>query len=354
MKNKYPRSFSSKIYPDFIKKSAILKLYPKPVKVFPNIGLKNKEETIQLDYSVLPYDKANEYIANIKSKLYDLIYVGKDFDFIKSNRDLYSSIKSFKSILYNFTGSEKLLTKTNDGYDFILPKNINVKGVKIPESRSFYDIFDMFKSQCDQLENINFPIFDRFCADDIIAKNLFIKRNKDIKVVFSSNSFDIATISMRGIKSCQSWNSSIATSLVGSIVDPYAAVIYITDGSNLKYGKKMLARAIVRLVVDGSAKKLFLERVYPYKIPKYKTDIVENIFIDYLKKHTNSKIPIVSYDGSSNHSNLLIPITEPIEKMYSMYYNKEIYNIDDILSYRDSNIHYQTVNGFFDPSKIKL
>lgn len=42
----YPTSFRNAKYPDFIRSSVFLKAYPKPVKVFPRIGLPNSEVSL--------------------------------------------------------------------------------------------------------------------------------------------------------------------------------------------------------------------------------------------------------------------------------------------------------------------
>src|ERR1700691_6175216 len=42
----YPKSFGSKKYPEFIRKSIFLKAFPKPKKAFPKIGLKNCEAAL--------------------------------------------------------------------------------------------------------------------------------------------------------------------------------------------------------------------------------------------------------------------------------------------------------------------
>jgi hypothetical protein len=82
----------------------------------------------------------------------------------------------------------------------------------------------------------------------------------------NSGAWDIATMSMRGIHSCMKWSSKQSKHLNGSILDPFTAVIYITDGKKLKYGSRILRRSVVRYMVykNGSEYKpfIFLERVY--------------------------------------------------------------------------------------------
>src|ERR1700691_2673713 len=85
------------------------------------------------------------------------------------------------------------------------------------------------------------------------------KRASKLSVVFSSDPWDMTTMSMRGIESCQSWGrfgdyndydnympqNAHCRKLTGSIIDPCCAIIYITDHTPTQYGSKMLARAVV-------------------------------------------------------------------------------------------------------------
>ena len=70
-------------------------------------------------------------------------------------------------------------------------------------------------------------------------------------------------MSMRGIKSCMNWENGNSHSLVGSLVDPYAGVIYITDNTDTKYGKSMIARSVVRFISNKKGKPaLLIEQAY--------------------------------------------------------------------------------------------
>lgn len=99
---------------------------------------------------------------------------------------------------------------------------------------------------------------------------------KPLKVIFSTDPWDIATMSMRGIHSCMRWGTHQSHSLVGSILCPYTAVIYSTDGTKVqpkKYerrtyqmGERMIHRAVVRIVSDcstGKRRMVFMEEPYP-------------------------------------------------------------------------------------------
>lgn len=93
-----------------------------------------------------------------------------------------------------------------------------------------------------------------------------IRHNGVYKVVFSSHHWDIATMSMRGIESCMSWEGGYGNGrhLIGSIIDPCVAIIYIEDKDTTRYGTSMVARSVVRFVFNKRTKRraIFLE--YPY------------------------------------------------------------------------------------------
>jgi hypothetical protein len=98
------------------------------------------------------------------------------------------------------------------------------------------------------------------------------------KVVFSTKPWDIATMSMRGTKSCMRWDSGHAKQLVGSIADPYCGIIFITNGNKLKHGQRMLYRALVRVVQAPTKKIAMLERMYPRIDREFDTSKLAHIY----------------------------------------------------------------------------
>jgi hypothetical protein len=168
------------------------------------------------------------------------------------------------------------------------------------------------------------------CSKVIIHKSI------KYKVSFSSHPWDIATMSMRGISSCQKWDGYIGhkQKLIGSIADPCAGIIYIEKNKSNKYGKKMWARAVVRFVQKKNSKGLFLEKVYSDKQARYVysnyqykyiepeiNKIAKILFTRFVKSITDYKI--VSKTGYK------IPLSKAVKQIPA---NKR--------SYRDSNIGY--------------
>jgi hypothetical protein len=165
------------------------------------------------------------------------------------------------------------------------------------------------------------------------------------KICFSSDknsgAWDIATMSMRGIHSCMKWSSSQSKHLIGSIIDPFTAVIYITDGKKLKYGSKFLRRSVVRYMIyeknGGFCKPfIYIERVYRhnnirspvegqgYANKDANEQVVLNIFSEYIRsKLKDTNIPVWSnYSIPTEHSYFMISspsyrLIEPEEISYS-------------------------------------
>jgi hypothetical protein len=129
---------------------------------------------------------------------------------------------------------------------------------------------------------------------------------------------------MRGISSCMGWGSHHSQHLIGSIIDPYTGLVFLTDKSKTKHGISFYKRAVVRLMVytNDLGKRvpvLFMER--PYKQggdesyggylngdddPKQ----TFNVFKTFLLKHLNKDIKICSeepYHMPRDYSNFYVP-----------------------------------------------
>lgn len=163
-----------------------------------------------------------------------------------------------------------------------------------------------------------------------------IEYTKDTKlnVVFSTDPLDIATMSMRGIDSCMTWGGPYSTSLVGSILCPYTAIIYLTGGDSktFKYGKirinkpRMIAREVVRLCKNKKSGKfhIYTEGVYMDCDYDYdRADLIHNLFGTALQKYSN--ISVVR-----NRRPLFIPLSPATRNLRSEY-----------ATYSDNGIKYR-------------
>jgi hypothetical protein len=76
--------------------------------------------------------------------------------------------------------------------------------------------------------------------------------------------WDLATMSMRGAMSCMHWKNGHSCHLIGSVIDPFLGIIYLTDGAMTPYGVSFRRRCLVRVVYRNTSKQfaLMLERPY--------------------------------------------------------------------------------------------
>ncbi len=79
-----------------------------------------------------------------------------------------------------------------------------------------------------------------------------------------AGTWDLATMSMRGVCSCMHWDNIHSQHLVGSVTDPFLGMIYITDNKRTPYGISFQRRALVRMVRNRSTleTKLLIDRIY--------------------------------------------------------------------------------------------
>lgn len=143
--------------------------------------------------------------------------------------------------------------------------------------------------------------------------------------------WDIATMSMRGIKSCQRWSHRLSKNLIGTMIDPCAGIVYITDNRATSKGKRMLARAVVRFVFDyiGNKYKLMLEPIYYNRTKNLNQQLTANATARieaFLERKTESKFQITCGDREGY---LTIPLTNAVNKLPQ-----------PLRSYRDSHIEY--------------
>jgi hypothetical protein len=300
----------SKKYPKFITSHKIFKKFETIEKIFPELGLKNCSMPLsELRTSKAGAEARRERLIRLFSSVSTYYY----FDSARAGRIV--------SLLKKTTPAE--FTKQG-----VVPKAL-AKEVPISFHKAYF--------QC-RYHPYDRPYYERnnvgFTASTTFSKNA--------KIVFSSNEkegvWDIATMSMRGISSCQSWNGSYKRNLVGSMIDPYVGIIYIQDGARCPKGPRMKRRALVRYVVNYTTKKpaLLLERTYPHtRNNGYAAEDTEtpSIFKSFLEKKTKGAIDIITSPNGYS-----IPNSKIVKAMSSCgtFENGNDY----CRSYRDSGIAY--------------
>lgn len=190
--------------------------------------------------------------------------------------------------------------------------------------------------------------YQLYPLDNIAAFKEFSSHNVNgkMQIVFSSDgldgAWDILTMSMRGISSCQGWTGQYHKCTIGSVLDPFTGIIYLTSGSKTEHGSKMIRRCIVRFVVDSLVKRpcIFLEYMYPGEhLATLKA------FKDAIRSKLGDRFPIIDQRNSFSNR-YYVPYSETTSLLVK-HGNKEYANLRGhhnqygILPYRDTFMEYR-------------
>lgn len=241
------------------------------------------------------------------------IYLHKDYYlyFLNGLRPYKRTRKVFSSIGLN--DQTQKLTSDNPKFD-IFYKIIKIIDTYLHPGRFPFSIWASYQEVMKEY-NSNLSLF------------------KDKHIVFSSDPWDIASMSMRGTPSCMSWSKDNSSHLAGSILDPYCAIIYLTDSLNadqknsFSFGPRMLIRSVVRLIKDGNKSWLLMEPPYfHHNLPSP----VRKLF-PLMKEFLFDKTGIEVIDSNQITKNMSIPKFPELALLESKY-----------ISYRDSGIRYDS------------
>lgn len=305
----------NKKLPNFIKSHKIFSKFKNIKKVFPDIGLPNCSVRV----TSLKY--AENAAEQIKAKL------------IKSFSPSYDCYFADNVRAYKIAAA----LRKCEAADFIK----NNKIVVPLQMRKELTNFNTAYIEC-KFNSWDRPYYLNNTYYHIISH---LNLSPQAKVVFSSEGsdgmWDMATMSMRGISSCQSWNGCYKRNLIGSIVDPCAGIIYLTNGVNTKKGSRMVRRALVRYVVNKATRKpaLLIEKIYPQSTKN--DDEVIALFTAFLKKQTKGKLPIVTTKARQ----YVIPNSKIVKKLSSCGRYEDGKNY--CKSYRDSGIAYAKSDALY-------
>lgn len=254
-------------------------------------------------------------------------------DFISEN-PIFRRFKTFDKI-FPHIGLENCQQSIQPASALNLPFTIGHSIKTIPASSIAKE--KLSHRALDQLICLPLATFIKLCHGAQYKR--FCRENQDLSVSFSSRglsgAWDLATMSMRGIDSCQHWNASPALQLVGSITDPSCGIIYLSNKETTAHGSRMVARAVVRYVFRSyTGPSLFLERLYLSKsrqldIPNA---IIQHLFASLLYQKT--KLPVIY--------GLFIE-DENVRALYSIPQTPVIAEAETlgVQSYRDSRIPYK-------------
>jgi hypothetical protein len=247
-------------YPSFIKEHAFFKQknYPLDRKVFPRIGLANCLEECKFN---------NPDIALSAGCLVADIVVG----ILKDLHTRRGKVVSIINALYSALSAEnynKFVVMAEDGRaELKLAKDLYVnEKVLYKAGKSLFKIYNAIYQMTKDSNPIP-PLESLHNFKSFSNNNIPLSK---IKIAFSSTGedgyWDLATISMRGISSCQAWDRALSKALVSTLSSRYTGVIYLTtDAPFNEYGTRMIRRALVRYCIHKVTKKpaLITDTIYP-------------------------------------------------------------------------------------------
>lgn len=270
-------------YPDYIRNHQVFRDLSKLHKVFPHIGLPNASEECAF---------SNKEASTFATQL--LV------------TDLYCKVLAVKAPPANLTRALHLVRNHIASYHpqmimeeegkWVIRFHTDIDDApafSVKKGESFFKGYHKLLTLCKEggvelpaLDTL--PNFKHFSSANVPGKKL--------RVVFSSTgkegAWDLATISMRGISSCQTWKGPHSHGLIGTISSPIVGVIYITAGTEMEHGVSMIRRSLVRFCIHKTEKgnsALLVDRIYP-------ADDMEarKVFREYLSK--KSKLPVYFWD----------------------------------------------------------
>lgn len=269
---------SKKPYPDWIKSHAVFKELNKIDKVFPRIGLPNFKEPADIMNTAEAKNDAMRLgtsIINYFSTARNQLYTKLDTALKSTEKDrneicgkIQSAINAIISL--NQSMAYQDYVSTADGKVSLKLRADLFNGDKTPlfkKDESILRIYNKIKDMCAEHKVVLTDLDRDQNFKDFSRTNI---PNKKYMIAFSSTgeegAWDIGTISMRGIASCQSWTSPQSKGLIGSISSKFVGVIYVASDQNIpEYGSKMLNRCMVRFAINKNTKKpaLLLDNMYP-------------------------------------------------------------------------------------------
>lgn len=331
--------FTEKKFPNWITSHSVFKNNKEIKKVFPEIGLPNCEKEIEVDNVKEANTAAKYLITELRQEMAHRIetlerYVNKHPDKVgaKRKKKLENTIKLLADTKKTLTKSKDCIASVNGKITLNLPSNVASGDDKVA-FKTGEGIFRIYNKLNDTLRDGHFLAMeklenlDRF--KDFSTKNVPALK---YKLRFSSEGseglWDIATMSMRGINSCQSWGSGNHTHIVGSLVDPFTGIIYLTSGGKFnEYGSKMIRRCVVRFMVDQKGIPFIaLERMYPAMEKG-----ALNSFIGFIKEMTDKKFDVIYLERGGSRRGY-VPMSKIVGSLTD--YDKP---------YRDSGTQYNAV-----------
>src|ERR1700722_2268192 len=255
--------FKEKPLPKWISSHPVFKKVKSIGKIFPRIGLNNAEGDCTLDNCDEVKRTAKKVLTTfnnallVKSKeIRNCLKDKPDSNKLNQLIDLMTLIRAQTKIKDDCVIVNNGKITLNLPADIMLP---NETKFALRKGEALFRIYNKLNTQLDELGIKQMPRLENALSfKDFSREN--IPSNNKFKIVFSSDGadgiWDIATMSMRGVSSCQSWDGEYKHCLIGSLIDPFVGIVYLTSGAKFnKYGSKMIKRCIVRFAVNEKTRK---------------------------------------------------------------------------------------------------
>lgn len=347
--------FKAKKFPNWFADHPIFKKVDKIKKVFPSIGLPNSEEEIQVDNIAPAKEAARQLVAAVGSNISRRIeglekYIAKKPEMTAARKAQGDKcLLMLKGILALMNNKPAFIGNVNGRFTLKMPSDIVVNGEAIfRETQSLFRVYNRLNeylsdghfSKMTKLEEMY--QFKTFSTENV--------PNNKFKIVFSADGadglWDIATMSMRGVKSCQSWDGEYKHCTIGSVIDPYVGIIYLTSGAKFSdHGSRMMKRCIVRFVIDSTTNKpyLLLDNMYP--------NFDENVykqFAKFLKSKTEDKFDVKYAPNTKDINKTYLPSNEVRKLLKQTDRDGEkgdnLSDLDSLASYQDYKVKDKEAN----------
>lgn len=329
--------FEGKPAPAFLVHHPLLQKQPK--KVFPSLGLHNFREKVEINLSPLT-EEMKDIIQDCVIQIIKEFTIVDGFmklewkkstsaglEYLSKIREIYDLVSSTLLSLLNNRHKDDFIKIENNKIKLIIPETIymSTSNKKIMAGDNLFKLYEKIRSAVAQF--ITMPDIN-----SLSKVKKFNQLNTPIsnqyQIVFSSSgddgSWDIATMSMRGIESCKSFEGIQNLCLIGDVASKYVGIIYLTSGRKEKYGEKMIKRCIVRFGVDTKNKSpvIILDKMYD----SYNSQIA-SLFIDALQKRTNLSVLNFSQGADTKRNiqpqDVYIPEEKQLKDLQKPWYDLE-------------------------------
>ena len=290
---------ANKAYPPKIKNHPVFKTNKSITKIFPLIGLENSSKDITLEITEEAKNAADALVETISETLKARsAQITKAADRARNktvDAEKQAKISACLSLLNGMIDAlddRNSVVNLGNKITLSIPIDISVADkVILRKGERLFGAYNKLNEMLVDGGLQRLPVLDKMPAFKTFS-SLNIPTDGG-RIIFASDGedglWDIATMSMRGIESCQSWTSDTSSHIVGSMVDPFTGIIYMTSGAPHKnLGPKMMRRCVVRFIVnDRKVQALFLERMYPQE-----DSSVHSSFKKFLEEKTGGKFKV--------------------------------------------------------------